>query len=126
MSVSGETERAKERNFTVEELILEAALMSCPTEMTDQMGETGAVERTALWVAKEAEGWQRFVAMIYVPKNVLLTLLQRTRRELTPRERTPPPRERRHRTRTPPAAVLPPKEEPAVHSGSEEGEIEEE
>ncbi|TVY26536.1 Pre-mRNA-processing protein [Lachnellula hyalina] len=55
-------------------------------------------------------------------------LAKRTRRELTPRERTPPPRERRHRTRTPPAVVaaLPPKEEPAVHSGSEEGEIEEE
>jgi pre-mRNA-processing factor 40 len=58
--------------------------------------------------------------------NILLTFipLQRSRRELTPRERSPPPRERRHRTRTPPAA-LPPKEEPAVHSGSEEGEIEE-
>jgi pre-mRNA-processing factor 40 len=54
-----------------------------------------------------------------------LTSEKRTRRELTPRERSPPPRERRHRTRTPPA-VLPPKEEPAVHSGSEEGEIEEE
>ncbi|KAF8867115.1 hypothetical protein BDZ45DRAFT_3829 [Acephala macrosclerotiorum] len=50
---------------------------------------------------------------------------KRSRRELTPRERSPIPRERRHRTRTPPAA-LPPKEEPAVHSGSEEGEIEEE
>ncbi|RDL41944.1 uncharacterized protein BP5553_01923 [Venustampulla echinocandica] len=50
---------------------------------------------------------------------------KRPRRELTPRERSPPPRERRHRTRTPPAAI-PAKEEPAVHSGSEEGEIEEE
>ncbi|KAI9644718.1 U1 snRNP protein [Ciborinia camelliae] len=54
---------------------------------------------------------------------------KRTRRENTPkqRERSPvPPRERRHRTRTPPAAKLPAKEEPAIHSGSEEGEIEEE
>lgn len=55
---------------------------------------------------------------------------QRTRRENTPkqRERSPvPPRERRHRTRTPPpAAKTPAKEESAVHSGSEEGEIEEE
>ncbi|EDO04133.1 hypothetical protein SS1G_06616 [Sclerotinia sclerotiorum 1980 UF-70] len=54
---------------------------------------------------------------------------KRTRRENTPkqRERSPvPPRERRHRTRTPPAAKIPAKEEPAVHSGSEEGEIEEE
>ncbi|KAF5870169.1 putative formin binding protein [Botrytis fragariae] len=54
---------------------------------------------------------------------------KRTRRENTPkqRERSPvPPRERRHRTRTPPAAKTPAKEEPAVHSGSEEGEIEEE
>lgn len=56
---------------------------------------------------------------------------QRTRRENTPkqRERSPvPPRERRHRTRTPPpaAAKIPAKEDPAVHSGSEEGEIEEE
>ncbi|KAG9235628.1 formin binding protein-like protein [Amylocarpus encephaloides] len=51
-------------------------------------------------------------------------IAKRTRRELTPRERSPP-RERRQRTRTPPAP-LPPKEEPAVHSGSEEGEIEEE
>ncbi|KAK0104630.1 PRP40 pre-mRNA processing factor 40 [Cadophora gregata] len=51
---------------------------------------------------------------------------KRSRREITPRERTPiPPRERRHRTRTPPAPI-PVKEEPAVHSGSEEGEIEEE
>jgi pre-mRNA-processing factor 40 len=51
---------------------------------------------------------------------------KRSRRELTPRERSPiPPRERRHRTRTPPAPI-PPKDEPAVHSGSEEGEIEEE
>ncbi|KAH8663066.1 hypothetical protein BGZ60DRAFT_530215 [Tricladium varicosporioides] len=48
---------------------------------------------------------------------------KRSRRELTPRERSPPPRERSHRVRTPPA---PAKEEPAVHSGSEEGEIEEE
>lgn len=48
---------------------------------------------------------------------------QRSRRE-SPRERSPP-RERHHRTRTPPV-VIPPKEEPAVHSGSEEGEIEEE
>ncbi|TGO65214.1 hypothetical protein BCON_0003g00060 [Botryotinia convoluta] len=54
---------------------------------------------------------------------------KRTRRENTPkqRERSPvPPRERRHRTRTPSAAKIPAKEEPAVHSGSEEGEIEEE
>ncbi|TAQ88502.1 hypothetical protein B7494_g3198 [Chlorociboria aeruginascens] len=54
--------------------------------------------------------------------------IKRTRRDLTPskRERSPvPPRERRHRTRTPPAPI-PAKEEPAVHSGSEEGEIEEE
>ncbi|TVY85364.1 Pre-mRNA-processing protein prp40 [Lachnellula suecica] len=50
-------------------------------------------------------------------------MVKRSRRELTPRERSPPPR--RHRTRTPPAAI-PSKEEPAVHSGSEEGEIEEE
>lgn len=50
------------------------------------------------------------------------TSFQRTRREITPRERSPP-RERRQRT---PPVVLPPKEEPAVHSGSEEGEIEEE
>ncbi|PQE25746.1 formin binding protein [Rutstroemia sp. NJR-2017a BBW] len=54
---------------------------------------------------------------------------KRTRREMTPtkRERSPvPPRERRHRTRTPPAPKAPVKEDPAVHSGSEEGEIEEE
>ncbi|ESZ92215.1 hypothetical protein SBOR_7402 [Sclerotinia borealis F-4128] len=54
---------------------------------------------------------------------------KRTRRENTPkqRERSPvPPRERRHRTRTPPAAKIPAKEELALHSGSEEGEIEEE
>ncbi|TGO54036.1 hypothetical protein BOTNAR_0279g00100 [Botryotinia narcissicola] len=54
---------------------------------------------------------------------------KRTRRENTPkqRERSPvPPRERRHRTRSPPAAKTLAKEEPAVHSGSEEGEIEEE
>ncbi|KAL3428054.1 FF domain-containing protein [Phlyctema vagabunda] len=52
---------------------------------------------------------------------------KRVRREPTPplRERSPPPRERRHRTRSPPAPV-PIKEDPAVHSGSEEGEIEEE
>ncbi|CAG8981348.1 hypothetical protein HYALB_00013625 [Hymenoscyphus albidus] len=48
---------------------------------------------------------------------------KRTRREITPRERTPPPRERR--LKMPPVTLLP-KEEPAVHSGSEEGEIEEE
>ncbi|KAI9738926.1 MAG: hypothetical protein M1818_005240 [Claussenomyces sp. TS43310] len=54
----------------------------------------------------------------------------RVRRERTPppatRERSPVPvRDRRHRTRTPPPSV-PIKEDPAVHSGSEEGEIEEE
>jgi len=59
MSVNGETERAKERNFTVEELIPEAALMSCPMEMRDRVEEVDAVERTALWVAKEVQGWQR-------------------------------------------------------------------
>jgi len=50
---------------------------------------------------------------------------KRSRRDITPgkRERSPvPPRERRPRI-SPPKAV---KEEPAVHSGSEEGEIEEE
>ncbi|CCU81928.1 pre-mRNA-processing protein prp40/formin binding protein (FNB3) [Blumeria hordei DH14] len=46
------------------------------------------------------------------------------RTELTPRERSPvPSRERQQRTRTP---TLHPKDEPALHSGSEEGEIEEE
>lgn len=53
---------------------------------------------------------------------------KRPRRERTPpagtRERSPAPRDRRHRTRTPPA--VPTKEDLAVHSGSEEGEIEEE
>ncbi|KAI6708673.1 hypothetical protein PZA11_001563 [Diplocarpon coronariae] len=53
-------------------------------------------------------------------------LVKRSRRDITPRERSPiPPRDRRHRTRTPPAPI-PAKEDPAVHSGSEEGEIEEE
>ncbi|CZS90335.1 related to U1 snRNP protein [Rhynchosporium graminicola] len=61
-------------------------------------------------------------------------LAKRTRRDITPRERSPIPplRERRHRTRTrtpPPtaavAAIPAGKEEVAVHSGSEEGEIEE-
>ncbi|RFU35943.1 hypothetical protein B7463_g299, partial [Scytalidium lignicola] len=47
---------------------------------------------------------------------------KRSRREITPRERSPLP-DRHPRTRTPPPL---PKEEPAVHSGSEEGEIEEE
>ncbi|KAI9775975.1 MAG: hypothetical protein M1839_000674 [Geoglossum umbratile] len=45
---------------------------------------------------------------------------KRSRRERTSRERTP---SRRLKSKTPPKAA---KEEPAVHSGSEEGEIEEE
>ncbi|KAI1416980.1 hypothetical protein F5Y13DRAFT_153492 [Hypoxylon sp. FL1857] len=54
---------------------------------------------------------------------------KRLRRERTPRERSPH-RDTRHKTRTPPAVAAaaaqpPPKEEPGVHSGSEEGEIEE-
>ncbi|KAI1859802.1 hypothetical protein JX265_010251 [Neoarthrinium moseri] len=49
---------------------------------------------------------------------------KRLKRERTPRERSPP-REARHKTRTPPPTVPPPKEDPGVHSGSEEGEIEE-
>ncbi|KAI0841236.1 hypothetical protein F5Y06DRAFT_260971 [Hypoxylon sp. FL0890] len=50
---------------------------------------------------------------------------KRVRRERTPRERSPH-RDTRHKTRTPPAAAQPPpKEDPGVHSGSEEGEIEE-
>lgn len=44
---------------------------------------------------------------------------------MTPRERSPIPAPRERRARSPPVK-LPPKEEPAVHSGSEEGEIEEE
>lgn len=46
--------------------------------------------------------------------------LQKSRRDRTPRERSPP---LRRKSRTPPAPV---KEEPAVHSGSEEGEMVEE
>ncbi|KAI1126089.1 hypothetical protein F5Y10DRAFT_245592 [Nemania abortiva] len=49
---------------------------------------------------------------------------KRLRRERTPRERSPH-REVRHKTKTPPAPRLPSKEDPGVHSGSEEGEIEE-
>ncbi|KAI2621523.1 hypothetical protein GGS26DRAFT_569554 [Hypomontagnella submonticulosa] len=50
---------------------------------------------------------------------------KRLRRERTPRERSPH-RDTRHKTRTPPpVAQPPPKEDPGVHSGSEEGEIEE-
>ncbi|KAI0128055.1 hypothetical protein F4776DRAFT_629068 [Hypoxylon sp. NC0597] len=51
---------------------------------------------------------------------------KRLRRERTPRERSPH-RDTRHKTRTPPVAQAqpPPKEDPGVHSGSEEGEIEE-
>ncbi|KAI9819914.1 MAG: hypothetical protein M1827_006484 [Pycnora praestabilis] len=47
---------------------------------------------------------------------------KRSRRERSPRERTPPPR--RQESRSPPAQPI--KEEPTIHSGSEEGEIEEE
>ncbi|OTA94260.1 hypothetical protein M434DRAFT_269069 [Hypoxylon sp. CO27-5] len=49
---------------------------------------------------------------------------KRLRRERTPRERSPH-RDTRHKTRSPPAAQPPPKEDTGVHSGSEEGEIEE-
>lgn len=51
--------------------------------------------------------------------------VQRPRRDRSPREPPNPPRDRRHKTRTPPPAPTV-KEEIAVHSGSEEGEIEEE
>lgn len=54
----------------------------------------------------------------------LLTTKQRLRRERTPRERSPH-REIRQKTRTPPVVQPPPKEDLGVHSGSEEGEIEE-
>jgi hypothetical protein len=61
--------------------------------------------------------------------NIQLTIIQRTRRERTPppaRERSPAPvRDRPQKTRTPPPAATV-KDDPAVHSGSEEGEIEEE
>jgi hypothetical protein len=69
--------------------------------------------------------------------HVTLTrrLLQRTRRSPPPREHSPAPvRDRSHRTRVSPApapapapalAPAPVKEDPAVQSGSEEGEIEE-
>ncbi|GAP84918.1 putative FF domain-containing protein [Rosellinia necatrix] len=49
---------------------------------------------------------------------------KRPRREKTPRERSPH-REARHKTKTPPAPLPPSKEDAGVHSGSEEGEIEE-
>lgn len=71
-------------------------------------------------------------------------MLQRVRREKTPRERTPQRDTTRHKNRTPPPAAAAPKdvkdtkekepvkdvamkdkEDAAVHSGSEEGEIEE-
>jgi pre-mRNA-processing factor 40 len=61
---------------------------------------------------------------------MLTDRLQRLKRDISPpRERTPR-RDGRLRTRSPqavaPPAPVPPKEEPAgVHSGSEEGEIEE-
>ena len=46
--------------------------------------------------------------------------VQKSRKDRAPRERSPP---LRRKSRTPPAPV---KEEPAVHSGSEEGEMVEE
>ncbi|KAI1328338.1 hypothetical protein F5Y16DRAFT_159224 [Xylariaceae sp. FL0255] len=49
---------------------------------------------------------------------------KRLKRERTPRERSQA-REQRHKTKTPPAVQPPPKEDLGVHSGSEEGEIEE-
>lgn len=69
-----------------------------------------------------------FLIILHVKPNIFL---QRTRRERTPpREHSPAPvRDRDHRTRTPPASVpvsVATKEDVAVHSGSEEGEIEEE
>ncbi|KAI9674780.1 MAG: hypothetical protein M1817_001684 [Caeruleum heppii] len=57
---------------------------------------------------------------------------KRSRRDRTSRERSPPPahgrdgRRKRTISPAPPRKQEPPKEEPAVHSGSEEGEIEEE
>ncbi|KAI1401576.1 hypothetical protein F4819DRAFT_457938 [Hypoxylon fuscum] len=52
---------------------------------------------------------------------------KRLKRERTPPRERSPHRETRPKTRTPPvvAAQPPPKEDPGVHSGSEEGEIEE-
>ncbi|KAI0126010.1 hypothetical protein BJ170DRAFT_685253 [Xylariales sp. AK1849] len=49
---------------------------------------------------------------------------KRLRREKTPRERTPP-KEAPPKTKTPPAVQPPPQDDGGVHSGSEEGEIEE-
>lgn len=71
-----------------------------------------------------------------LPWNDSLTLVQRVRRERTPRERTPQ-RDTRTKNRTPPPAAAPAaassnedkgknnKDDAGVHSGSEEGEIEE-
>ncbi|ORY62108.1 uncharacterized protein BCR38DRAFT_458707 [Pseudomassariella vexata] len=49
---------------------------------------------------------------------------KRLKRERTPRERSPP-RDGHQKTRTPPAVQPPSKKDAGVHSGSEEGEIEE-
>ncbi|RKF82400.1 Pre-mRNA-processing protein prp40 [Golovinomyces cichoracearum] len=60
-------------------------------------------------------------------ESVSSSRVPKRRRELTPHEPSPnQPRDRRNRTRTPPSSFPPRKEEAAVHSGSEEGEIEEE
>lgn len=63
--------------------------------------------------------------MIYTPmiadaKSLTVQILQRARKEKTPRERTP-----LHDGSVKSKAPTPPKDDAGVHSGSEEGEIEE-
>ncbi|KAJ5047278.1 uncharacterized protein L3040_003112 [Drepanopeziza brunnea f. sp. 'multigermtubi'] len=86
----------------------------------------GSIDELPYGDEKPASGSRRRRTDSDVESADSARMAKRTRRDVTPRERSPlPPRERRHRTRTPPAPI-PAKEEPAVHSGSEEGEIEEE
>ena len=91
-------------------------------------GEEPTVKGRAWGVA----GCKRFVSLLpgISSREVALgvwyanMIIKRSRREVTPRERSPIAAPRERRVRTPPK--VPAKEEPAVHSGSEEGEIEEE
>lgn len=100
--------------------------MSCPMATRDLV-RADAEELTVMLKASAAAETARcdnFILALFV--HHADNFEQRSRREVTPgikRERSPnPPRERRPKA-SPPKVV---KEEAAVHSGSEEGEIEEE
>lgn len=122
MTGKDETGR-KNESGSIGVALREAPSKNCLMEMNVQPHLDAAERRMMTSIVTTLET-PRYDSTTPITNHGPLTQIQRLRRERTPRERSPH-REARPKTRTPPAVQPPTKDDTGVHSGSEEGEIEE-